>query len=218
MQYQWLNKKNNKKLIIFFTGWSFDYCPFEFLQSNDYDILILFDYNSLELPLIPVYDNYYLIAWSMGVFTAYILRKKLPLFRQKIAINGTAYPVDDENGIPLKPFLLTLRHAKQGLEGKFYQNIFDTLDDFDRYLKKPVKRSVENRVDELNSLYKLIKNTSINYEHFYDTALISNKDKIVPAKNQINFWAKNSTNYKMLESGHFPFYNFKSWDDILRCK
>ena len=218
MQYHWLNKKNNKKLIIFFAGWSFDSSPFEFLDCTDYDVLMFFDYNNLDLIQIPKYENYSLISWSMGVFTAFLLKDKLPSFSKKIAVNGTPHPVDDKNGIPLKPFLLTLRHAKQGLEGKFYQNIFDNQKDFERYLETPVKRTIENRVEELNSLYKLIQNTNINYEKFYDTAIISNNDIIIPSKNQINFWTDKVENIKLLESGHFPFYNFKSWDEILTCK
>ena len=55
-------------------------------------------------------------------------------------------------------------------------------------------------------------------EKFYDTAIISNNDIIIPSKNQINFWSDKVKNIKMLESGHFPFYNFKSWDEILKCK
>ena len=218
MQYHWLNQKNNKSLIIFLAGWSFDYYPFEFLECGEYDVLMLYDYNNLNLPLIPKYNKYYLIAWSMGVFAAYIIKDKLPRFEQKIAVNGTPYPVDDENGIPLKPFLLTLKHAKQGLEGKFYKNIFDNTEDFMCYSQSTVKRPVENRVEELNNLYKQKQNADVNYEKFYDTAIISKNDIIIPSKNQINFWSDKVKNIKMLESGHFPFYNFKSWDEILKCK
>ena len=140
MQYHWLNRANNKRLIIFFAGWSFDQNPFQFLKPNDYDILILFDYNNLNIPEIPEYEDYYLITWSMGVFTAYLLKDELPKFSKKVAINGTPYPVDNFNGIPIKPFLLTLKHAQQGLQGKFYQNIFNSPEEFEIYLKNPVKR------------------------------------------------------------------------------
>ena len=216
MQYHWLNKKNNNKLIIFFAGWSFDYNPFKFLECENYDVLFVFDYNEItQLPEIPKYSEKYLIAWSMGVFTAYLLKNNLPEFDKKIAINGTPYPVDDKFGIPQKPFLLTLRHAKTGLEGKFYQNIFDKQDEYSIYEKTQVKRSIENRETELKALYERIKSTDLNYEKFYDFALISSYDKIIPTQNQINFWQENAP-YKLLESGHFPFYNFKSWNDIIK--
>ena len=218
MQFHWLNKQNNKDLIIFFAGWSFDENPFKFLDCGAFDVIIIYDYNSIDLPEIDLspYKNINLIAWSMGVFVAYLLKDKLPNFAKKIAINGTVKPVDDEFGIPQKPFILTLRHAKTGLEGKFYQNIFDSNEEFEKYLKTPVERTIENRETELKSLYERIKTTEINYDGFYDKALISAHDKIIPTKNQINFWQENSE-IEMLESGHFPYYNFKSWNEIL-CK
>lgn len=215
MHYHWLNKKDNHKLIVFFTGWSFDYKPFEFLNCDGFDVLMFYDYNDLNLQINPDFSKYketYLIAWSMGVFTAYQLRNKLPDFTKKIAVNGTAFPVDDEYGIPLKPFLLTLRHAKTGLEGKFYQNIFDNPKEYETYIKNPVERTIENRVEELQNLYEMIKNCEKTYETFYDSAIISTNDKIIPPKNQMNFWKDKA---KTIESGHFPYYRFKNWNEII---
>lgn len=216
MQSHWLNKQDHNKLIIFFTGWSFDYKPFEFLNCEDFDVLIIYDYNDLDLPQIPEYKEYFLISWSMGVYTSYLLKDKLPKFTKKIAINGTPFPVNDEYGIPLKPFILTLRHAKTGLEGKFYQNIFNSEEEYARYTKTQVERTIENRVSELNNLYSKIKSTEISYQKYFDTAIISNNDKIIPTKNQINFW-EGKAEIKTVESGHFLYYNFTSWNEIL-CK
>lgn len=214
MQYHWLNKKNNNKLIVFFTGWSFDSKPFEFLKCDDFDVLTFYDYNTLEFPNIDFnqYQEKYLITWSMGVFIAYQLKNHLPNFDKKIAINGTPFPVDDEFGIPLKPFLLTLKHAKTGLEGKFYQNIFETPEEFKKYTQNPVQRDLENRVEELKQLYDRIKIAPKEYDDFYNKALVSTKDKIIPFKNQINFWKEKA---QTIESGHFPYYTFKSWTEIL---
>ncbi len=217
MQFHWLNKQNNDKLIVFFAGWSFDYKPFEFLKCDDFDVLLVYDYNNFAgTENIPSkYKHKVLISWSMGVYVAYQLKNLLPVFDEKIAINGTPYPVDDDYGIPLKPFILTLRHAKTGLEGKFYQNIFAKPEEYNEYSNNQVQRTVENRVSELNELYEKIKNTPKSYEKFYDKAFVSLDDKIIPAKNQINFWKSFDTEFKELESGHFPYYNFKSWKDLL---
>lgn len=216
MQFHWLNKQNNSKLIIFFAGWSFDENPFKFLACENFDVLIVYDYSTIDenIEKFTSYEEINLIAWSMGVFVAYLLKDKLPKFNKKIAINGTPLPVNDEFGIPVKPFLLTLRHARTGLEGKFYQNIFDTKEEFEKYSTMSVNRSIENRETELKSLYDKIRSAEINYNRFYDKALISSRDKIIPTKNQINFW-QNNAEIEMLESGHFPYYNFKSWNEIL---
>lgn len=217
MQYHWLNKQNNDKLIIFFAGWSFDDKPFKFLNCKDFDVLMFFDYNNFDLTKISTYKEYYLITWSMGVFVAYQLKDILPKFKKKIAINGTPFPVNDEFGIPYKPFLLTLKHAKIGLEGKFYQNIFNNSEEYKRYIYAPVERSIENRVEELQSIYDKIKLTEKIYTKYYNKAFISKNDKIIPPKNQINFWQTYNTDFEILDGGHFPYYNFKSWNEIL-CK
>lgn len=232
MKSYWLNKQNNKKLIVFFAGWSFDEKPFksnfgniDFLSHDctEYDVLMVYDYNEISAPkelkiCLKNYEKKYLISWSMGVFTAYLFKDLFANFECKIAINGTVTPVDNEFGIPVKMFELTLKHAEKGLEGKFYQNVFLNENDFEIYSKTPVQRSIENRVSELENLYELIKNTNINYEKFYDFAIVSDFDKIIPPKNQIASHKKNNTPTKSLPYGHFPFYNFSSWDEIIKCR
>lgn len=216
MRYLWLNRQNNDKLIMFFAGWSFDGKPFEYLSCLGFDVLFVYDYNDLSLDIdLKNYREKYLVTWSMGVYAAYKIREFLPEFDKKIAVNGTVFPVDDDCGIPEKPFLLTLKHAEKGLEKKFYQNIFETESEFERYLKNPVERSIENRVSELEYLYNVIKNDTKHYAKYYDIAYISKNDKIIPPKNQINFWTKYETDFKLLESGHFPYYNYSAWKELL---
>lgn len=219
MQYHWLNKKDgNKKLLLFFCGWSFDYKPFERIECNDYDVLMLYDYNDLSIPIeISGYEEYFLITWSMGVFVAYLLKEKLPEFKEKIAINGTPFPVDNEKGIPIKTFDLTLKYVDTGLQGKFQRNLFKTEEEFQKYLQNPVAREIPNQASELVSLKKLIDKTDVDYKKYYNRAIISNTDKIIPTRNQHNCW-DNVCPVVVLNSGHFPFYDFESWNDILKCR
>lgn len=218
----WLNKQDNENLIVFFAGWSFDSNPFQNLSVQNYDILFVYDYNNLELPqelnLLNNYKNKYLVTWSMGVFVAYLYRNLFNDFTKKIAINGTITPVDNEFGIPIKMFELTLKHAQIGLRGKFYQNVFKTEDEYNLYSQNSVKRPIENRVSELENLYSFIKkNPNTGYEKFYDRAIVSDFDKIIPPKNQIASHSKNNVQIINLPFGHFPFYNFSSWSEILEC-
>ena len=215
MQYYWLNKNNNKKLIVFFAGWSFDYVPFEFLKCFDEDVIVFYDYSTLDnIPDLSGYHDYTLIAWSMGVYVSYVLRDKLPKFNRKIAVNGTVYPVDDNFGIPKRTFDLTLKFVESGLQGKFYKNVFDDESLYLRYMKKPVLRTIANRVSELYALSGMIKNLDVKYDgKYYDFAIIGNRDKIIPTKNQISFWTNRA---QLVDSGHFPFYNYNAWDELCR--
>lgn len=232
MQYHWLKNTQNinipspcgrgegvrgRSLIIFFCGWSFDYKPFERLDCGEFDVLMFYDYKNHDIPIeIPDYDKYYLVTWSMGVYIAYLLRDKLPVFEQKIAVNGTPFPIHNEWGIPERTFDLTLKYVDTGLQGKFQRNLFKEEKDFEKYLETPVAREIPEQAQELQALKDFISNSSISYEKFYDRAIISDADKIIPSKNQINCW-KDRTSIVMLESGHFPFYEFQAWDDILKC-
>lgn len=217
----WLNKQDNKNLIVFFTGWSFDEKPFFKLGCSNSDVLFIYDYNDLSVPnellKLSNYTNKTLITWSMGVYVAYLLKDLFKDFETKVAINGTVTPVDNDCGIPIKMFELTLKHAAKGLEGKFYQNLFTDEKHFGLYMQNPVERSIENRVSELENLYKQIKTSVSDYEKFYDFSIVSEFDKIIPAKNQIASHQKNNVPIVTLNCGHFPFYEFSSWDEIINA-
>ena len=73
MKYKWLNKKENNELIIFFNGWGMDESVVNHLDYENYDVLMFYDYNSLETDFnFEKIKNYkkHLISWSMGVMTA----------------------------------------------------------------------------------------------------------------------------------------------------
>lgn len=225
MQYCWLKKseklnndKTIRKLIIFFCGWSFDNKPFEPLDCGEYDVLMFYDYKNHTIPFdIPDYDEYYLITWSMGVYIAYLLRDKLPEFKLKIAVNGTPFPIHNHFGIPERTFDLTLKYVDTGLQGKFQRNLFKKDDDFEKYMLNPVARKIPEQAEELRALKDFISMSELSYDNFYDRAIIGESDKIIPAQNQINFWKEHAP-LVLLDSGHFPFYGFKSWNEILQCK
>ena len=44
MEYKWLNRKNNSKLIVFFNGWGMDENIVAHLEFDEYDVLMFYDY------------------------------------------------------------------------------------------------------------------------------------------------------------------------------
>lgn len=222
MKAHWLNKKNNSKLIVFMAGWSFDYYPFVANNPTDYDVLFVYNYNEMSIPTefdeLDNYEERTLIAWSMGVFVAYKFRGLFFNFDNKIALNGTIFPVDNKYGIPVKAFELTLRLAEKSLAGRFYQNLFLTDEEYELYKSYPVRRTLDDRVSELVNLYECIKNADLKSEKFYDKAIVSEFDKIIPPENQLASHKKCLTDVVKVPYGHYPYYNFASWEEIIQCK
>lgn len=217
MKHFWLNKSGNSELLIFFAGWSFDENPFKFLDTEGFDVLILYDYSDLAIDVdFSGYEKYYLAAWSMGVYIAPLVKDGLPKIEKAVALNGTPMPIDNSFGIPHRTFDLTLKYAAEGLKGKFYQNVFYDEEQLARYNMAPVARSIENRVEELHALKNLIVENPVDARGFYKMAFLSENDKIIPPRNQENAWKELGVSVIILPDGHFPFYNFKSWKEI--CK
>ena len=77
MKYEWLNRENNSEIIVFFNGWGMDENIVSHLDFDGYDVLMFYDYNSLEtdfdFSLLNKYSKRYLTAWSMGVMIATLL-------------------------------------------------------------------------------------------------------------------------------------------------
>lgn len=162
------------------------------------------------------YEKYHLVAWSMGVYIAPLLRDVLPEFTTAVALNGTPMPIDNEFGIPVRTFDLTLKYAAEGLKGKFYQNVFFDEAQVEKYWVNPVNRTIEDRVEELQALKTWIYDKPVDASGFYQKAYVSEHDKIIPPKNQRNAWEKLGVPVLPLPDGHFPFFNFTSWKEI--CK
>ena len=203
MKYKWLNNINSSKLIIFFNGWGMDEEVVSHLKFGEYDVLMFYDYNSLETDFdfsqLYRYTERSLVAWSMGVMTATLFNID---YNKKTAINGTLKPIDNKYGIPVRIYDLTLKGFNpKGCE-KFVRNMFDNPANYIR-----VNRSFE---EIKNELYEL-KNYSANENFKYDKIIISTDDKVIPTKNQTAFWGIEPN----INSGHAPFYKFSEWSELI---
>ena len=203
MKYKWLNHKNNQKLIVFFNGWGMDECVVNHLLFDDYDVLMFYDYNTIEtdfnLEILNSYSKKYLIAWSMGVMTATLFDID---YTSKTAINGTLNPIDDKFGIPNRIYNLTLKgFSPKGAE-KFIKTMYKEPSE---YIYP--KREFKNQKSELEALIHY----QANQEFKYNRVIISSEDKIIPTKNQCAFWGIEPNT----DSGHAPFNCFKKWSELL---
>lgn len=211
MQYFWLNKKNNNKLILFFNGWAMNETPVQHLKCDDFDVLVLYDYRNLNFDLsqfdFSKYEQKYLICWSMGVYASCLFKKELKDFDKKIAINGTTKIIDNNFGIPEKIYKITVKLLNEDSCDKFIKNMFDNG-------KLNPEITITRELFELKEELVSIQKIELFEELDFDLAIISNDDKIVPTKNQLNFW-QNKTQIKEISSTHCPFEKFESWMELL---
>lgn len=208
MRYKWLNKNNNDKLIVFFNGWGMDDKVISHLDCEDFDVLAFCDYETFEIPNFDfsTYSKKYLIAWSMGVFVCNYFYEAFCNFDKYIAINGTQKPIDDEFGISKKIYDLTVNNFNELSCAKFMKKISSSVD-----LNSYKSRSNEELKNELTSIRDLkVK----NYFNF-DESIVSDKDRIIPTQNQINFWNKQGVTVKSEIGAHYIFDKYKNWRDFL---
>lgn len=203
MKYKWLNQEHNSKIIVFFNGWGMDESIVKHLEPQKFDVLMFYDYNSLEtdfnFDLLKKYNSAHLVAWSMGVMTATHFED---VYTTKTAINGTLSPIDDKFGIPKKIYDLTLKGFSKNGADKFIKNMFADIKTY-----PIVNRTIENQTQELHALCEYTS----NMDYKYTKILISDSDKIIPTKNQVVFWGINPN----VQGGHAIFHNFKNWSELL---
>lgn len=211
MQSFWLNRKNNKKLIIFFSGWGMD-ANSVVLEYGDFDFIVFYDYEDFTISnnLIEEflkYNEVYIIAWSMGVVVSTLLINTLNNIKQKIAVNGTLKIIDDEFGISTKIFTATLNNLSETSIKSFFQNM--GYEDF-----KMPNRNFKSQLSELVAIENFYKSNTFNVD--FDKVIIGTKDIIVPYRNQKRAWKNQNCLY--LNCGHYIFHLYNSWEDLLLCE
>ncbi len=209
MNYEWLNKNsNNKNIIVFFGGWGQSKSPFE-NNFSDYDILMFYDYETFEEINFDFsnYEKKYLIAWSMGVFVCNYYYEIFKDFNKLTAINGTQKPIDDVFGIPEIIYNLTVENFNELSCTKFIKKMAPSISSQDY-----CTRTINELRNELIAIRDL---KPINFLKF-DKAIISEKDKIIPALNQQNWWRMQNVQIIKLENApHYIFNLYNNWSDLI---
>lgn len=211
--------KDSKDLIIFFAGFGSEISHFSFLESKK-NVLMIYDYTDFFYPQTEFekYENLSLIAYSMGVCVAsIILDSNILHFKKKIAINGTNLGINDNFGINKKIYSLTARHFslkdfKQKLFGDFLES---------KNAKNFIFRSENALKDELKSLQNFYNKHCKNPKNFlWDKVIISKNDLIFPPQSTKAFFQNiiKNENQITLDSPHFIFFHFKTWEEICEIK
>lgn len=219
MKTQWLHREKNDSLMLFCSGWGMDYHPFSPLLSKEYDVLICFDYTAeTAVPdvrkLSVNYSRIILVAWSMGVaYAQRFFTETQKLFQHRIAINGTLCPIHNTFGIPINTFNATLTNISEESMLNFYHRMCRSPQLLTEFLKNSPARTVKSQKEELQAIYSNIGCLD-EEKSIYTDVIISKKDFIIPTVNQLHFWK--STKVSTISGYHFPFYQWKSWDELVK--
>ncbi len=219
MNIQYLKRSDKEELIIFFSGWGIESYSFLNIPSKS-SILFISDYSKLDnINTINNYSANYkkitVISWSFGVLIYSIIKEELKFKSEsEIAINGTLKPIDDRYGIPEKIFDKTLINLNQISINQFYSNMFNNEADSLRFLSNNTSRDLNSLNNELSKLKNYANNHS-NITNNFNKVIISKQDKIIRFQNQLRFWDQRCKNISIIDSGHFPFYLWNQWEDIL---
>ncbi|PUV21513.1 DUF452 family protein [Sphingobacterium athyrii] len=197
----------NKKLILFFAGWGMDEQPFLSNGRSDRDLIIAYDYHSLALDesLLRGYEEIQVFAWSMGVWAAAqvlpgLKSRNYPV-RTCTAINGTAFPIDDEKGIPNQVFKGTLATLSERTLDKFRLRMCGSKELLQQFLANTPKRDIESLRKELIAIGEQVAAYS-GTAFQWDQAYIGTEDRIFSPENQRRAW--NHTPHRFFDAGHYP--------------
>ncbi len=200
MKFHFTNRNiGNHRLILIFTGWSTDYKLFESLAPEGWDILVAYDYRTLEadFSILKHYSTIYLYAWSLGVAAANSSLQKISI-NKAFAINGTLFPCHDTKGISEAIYHGTSCNLSETNLLKFRKRVFGSSSVFKNYEDQLPKGNLEGLKEELAFIESLPENSGIKW----DAAFISENDRIFPAANQRNAWNESGVVMIEIPSGH----------------
>ncbi len=209
-------REKNDNLILLYGGWGTDENVFIRSCNDDFDFILFYNYSAdeaLVLPEAKTYKCVTLIGWSLGVWAAEYLSPKTGIKPDiTIAVNGTPIPADNHYGIPLKIFEGTLNNINEMSIEKFYLRMFGDKKNFIRNIDRVPHRSVNSLHAELRWLYnRIMEQTDSGFR--WDYAVISEDDRVFPAKNMNEYWNKRpETKHIILP---LPHYFFHEWDSFL---
>lgn len=205
MKHYFIHRQQHSRLICFFSGWGMDEHPFIDYCPSDSDLLIFYDYRSLQLDtsLLQGYDEIRVVGWSMGVWAASQVLQNLPLpLIDSVAINGTMTPVDDGQGIPYRIFQGTLDSLNERNLKKFQIRMCGGLSKATSFWERCPLRTLEELKEELHFIGE--QATVLPVSRFvWKKAWVGSDDMIFTEVNQKRAWKQTDTTINSCPMAHY---------------
>ena len=220
MQSQWLKKENHSSLIVFFTGWGMKPGSTGNLEIINHDLLVFYDYRDLqsdELNNLSHYSDITVVAWSMGIIAASnVMQEATFKPALSIAINGTGLPVSDKYGIPIEIYKGTTQALSENSLKKFLLRMCGSKVCYDRFMGNHIPGGISDLKEELIAIEQ---QQASPFKQKWDYTILCKNDAIFPYSNMCEYWNDRVQKLISIEAQHFPFFLWKSWNDIISfCK
>ena len=212
MKHYFIQQNYLPRLTLFFAGWGMDECPFMDYCSGNSDLLVCYDYRSLDFDftLLQGYQEIRLIAWSMGVWAASMVLQDMDLpICESVALNGTVTPVDDLKGISQQVFEGTLEGLNEVTLEKFIRRMCLKKENLETFLLKRPQRAVEELQEELRRIGEQVKSCAVP-SFAWERAVIGKNDLIFTAGNPSNSSARSAVGVV-----EFSYYSAQIKRDLL---
>lgn len=237
MQQEYLIHEHHPRLLVFFAGWAADATPFRSYRPAGCDLMICYDYRSLEFDasVLEGYREVNVVGWSMGVWAATRCVSRWPL-RPKcaIAINGTPWPIDDRRGIPAAIYQGTLDGLSGASLHKFLRRMCADSAAFRAFLEVTPRRPLEElreeladiaeeygrqgqvderRVDERQDDEERVDKGQADVQQGFcwTEAVVGGNDRIIPPANQEQAWLQLGIPVRRTEDAHYQESLFRHY-------
>lgn len=204
-----------QNLIVFFAGWGCDEKQFVNLKDAKSNVLILFDYQNLELNFdFAKYNKMSLIAYSAGVFVASIMGNKLPRFEKKIAVCGNPYLFDEKWGLNKKTVEMLEKIDLNNYLDFRREYMVETDEEYEEYNRLQSLRSIESCQQELDKLKYFYETNKSKIKSEFDGVLLAENDRLFRLEAQLEFYKNKAKVIPMTR--HHIFFMFTSFEQMFR--
>lgn len=205
MQHEYIIHEHHPRLLLFFAGWASDATPFRSYRPEGMDLLICYDYRTLDTGFLPhgAYESIDVVGWSMGVWAASHVVPALDIpVERSIALNGTPFPIDAERGIHPDIWQGTLRNLSEASLHKFCRRMCLDTPSFHHFLRVTPRRPVNELADEMRAIDHLRATMPTPTLH-WTQAVVGNRDRIIPPDHQLRAWQQLGVPVLTLDDAHY---------------
>lgn len=224
MKSKLLINNNSKELIIFMSGWGCDDKQFAGITTSK-DLVIFYDYDDLKIDFdFSKYQNFYLIAYSAGVFVTTLIIDKLPKVELKVAINGNINLFDENLGLDdniLKVFRSIDVTNFLEFREKYLCKTLEELEIFNEHSCMRSAKSCNQELYALQSYYNALdKDENFKSRFIYDRMLLSDSDMIFKFKFQKEYYTSlNKTKLYLIKNANHNVFSMHitDFDKVIEC-